>query len=69
MSTTLTNTQLLTRIVALETAVNALQNSMNNLVTKRDVNALFTVRQNEIEQLKQQIDTLQSQVTILQTSL
>lgn len=53
---------------ALVRAVQALQIAVNNLASKAQLRQLYTLRQQEIEELKTRIDTIEQQVQILQRS-
>ena len=56
------------RLVALETKCNEMQEALNKVPTKQQLNALSMVRQNEIDELKQRVSDLESQVAILQSA-
>lgn len=53
---------------ALVRAVQALQIAVNNLASKAQLRQLYTLRQQEIEELKTRLDTIEQQVQILQRS-
>lgn len=62
----LTDAQVQVRIETLEEKVNEIQTAINNLATKRQLNASMLVRQNEIDELKQRVDSLETQIAALQ---
>lgn len=62
----LTNDQLLDRIVELEEAFEELATSMNNLVSRRTVNAAIALKQQEIDALTTRVTQLESQIAVLQ---
>jgi len=61
----LTNDQLLDRIVLLEGMLNDIQTALNNLATRRMVKNLSSVRQDEIDDLQARVTSLESQVALL----
>lgn len=62
----LTDSQVQARIEALEAKVNEIQIAINNLASKKTLNALLLVRQKEIDELKQQVKTLETEIAALQ---
>lgn len=63
----LTNDQLLERIVVIEQKLNEMQTALNNVPSKVQMKALLSLRQSEIETLKEQVATLQSEIQSLQS--
>lgn len=57
------------RIDAIEKVLNELQIAINNLVSKRQVNMLLLVKQDEIDTLKTRVDQLETQLTTLQNRI
>lgn len=62
----LSDEQVQSRIEALETKVNEIQIALNNLATRKQLNASMLVRQNEIDELKQKVTSLETQIQALQ---
>jgi polyhydroxyalkanoate synthesis regulator phasin len=54
------------RLQAIETILNELQIQVNNLATKSDLTASVNVRQSEITVLTSKLDSLKTQVELLQ---
>ena len=57
------------RIQAIETMLNDVQTALNNVATKRQLNTLVVIRQQEIDELKQRVLDLETQVADLQSAL
>lgn len=53
---------------ALINAVQNLQTAVNNLASKQQLRQLYSLRQQEIEEIKERLTTLERQVQILQGS-
>ncbi len=64
----LTNDQLLDRIVEIEEKLTEIQTAMNNLVAKKTVNNSIALKQQEIDSLKERVTTLESEIAILQAA-
>jgi hypothetical protein len=64
----LSNQQLQDRVEAIETSLNDLQTAVNNLATKKQMQALVNIRQNEIIDLQDRVTSLESQIKILQSA-
>lgn len=62
----LTNAQLQCRVEAIELKLNEIQTALNNLCTKRQMQALLTIRQTEIDDLKLRVENLEEEIAILQ---
>ena len=62
----LTDAQVQVRIEELESKANEIQVALNNLATRRQLNASMLVRQKEITELQQLTTTLQSEIEALQ---
>ena len=56
------------RVNAVERALNTLRRAVLNVTTKREFRQLLLIRQQEIEDLKERVTTLENQVTLLQQS-
>jgi polyhydroxyalkanoate synthesis regulator phasin len=54
------------RIEAIEDMLNKLQVAINNLASKKQMQQLLLLKQNEIDSLTQRVVTLESQITLLQ---
>lgn len=54
------------RIQAIEAKLNELQLALNALATKAQLKQLVNIRQSEIEDLKQRVSSLESQIQALQ---
>jgi predicted nuclease with TOPRIM domain len=65
----LSNAQLLVRIETIETKLNEMQTAMNNLVSRSQMKALTNVRQSEVVDLQARVETLESEIAILQDAL
>lgn len=63
----LSNDQLLDRIVVIEQKLNEIQTALNNVPSKVQMKALLSLRQSEIETLKEQVATLESEIQALQS--
>lgn len=57
------------RIAAIEQMLNNLQVAINNLASKQQMRQLLLIRQTEVDELTQRIETLETQVTNLQNTL
>lgn len=57
------------RILAIETVLNELQESISNLMSKMQMRQLLLLKQQEIQALTSRVEALESQVQILQTKL
>jgi hypothetical protein len=55
-------------LVALQRAVIALQTALNNCASKQQLKQLYALRQQEIEEMKTRLDTIEEQLQILQRS-
>jgi len=64
-----TETDVEQRLVALETKDNEIQTALNKVPTKGQLNALSAIRQQEIDELKQKVTDLETQVAALQSTL
>ena len=56
------------RIQAIENKLNDLQTALNNVASKKQMKALTQIRQAEIEDLKQRVTTLESEIAVLQAA-
>ena len=65
----LTNDQLEERVLAIEAKLNQMQLAINNLASKKTMNALTQIRQAEIESLKQRVADLEEQLVTIQAAL
>lgn len=65
----LTNDQLLDRIVAIEDTLTTIQTALNNLAAKKTLNAAMGLKQQEIEALKSRVTELESQISALQQNV
>lgn len=65
----LINDQLLQRIQTIEDKLNEIQTALNNLIPKKIVNAAIALKQQEIDTLQTRVTTLESQIAILQANL
>jgi hypothetical protein len=54
------------RLQAIETALNDIQTAINALATKTQLKQLLNIRQAEIEDLKQRVSSLETQILVLQ---
>jgi hypothetical protein len=54
------------RLQAIEQAINNLQISLNSLVTKSELTAGINIKQDELDYLRVKLDSLKSQVSLLQ---
>ena len=57
---------LLDRILALEEKMNDMQTALNKLATKAQLTSVLNIRQNEIKQLQEEVESLKTQVAALQ---
>jgi len=57
------------RILLIEEVLNQLQTAVNNLISKKQLQQLMLIRQEEIEALKTRMTALETQVTLLQSSI
>jgi uncharacterized coiled-coil DUF342 family protein len=62
----LTNDQLLDRIVEIEEMLNDVQTALNNVASKTTVKNLAALKQQELEALRERVTTLESEIRILQ---
>lgn len=53
------------RVTAIEVLLNTIQGTLNKFPTKVQVNALTNIRQQEIDELKQRVSDLETQVASL----
>lgn len=65
----LSNDELLQRIVEIESFLNNVQTALNNLATKKQLTQLVNIRQNEIIALQKQVQDLQEQIDNLKTQV
>jgi len=56
------------RLTAVETKLNEVQEALNKVPTKQQLNGLTMIRQQEIDELKQKVADLESQVAVLQSA-
>lgn len=63
----LSNDQLLDRIVAIENKLNQIQIAMNKLATKAQMKALLQIRQSEIDDLQTEVADLKVRVADLES--
>lgn len=56
------------RVNAVERALNTLRRAVLNVTTKREFRQLLLIRQQEIEDLRTRVATLETQVALLQQS-
>lgn len=64
----LTNDQLLQRIVAMENMMNNIQTALNNLASKNQLKQLLQIRQSEINTLQETIIHLTARITALENT-
>lgn len=57
------------RIQDIEEMINALQIAYSNLASKTQLNQLILIKQREIDNLTARVETLESQLTVLQNRL
>ena len=62
----LSNDQLEERILVIEQKLDEMQIAINALATKRQLNALMVIRQEETDDFQQRITALETQVALLQ---
>ena len=55
-----------TRIETIEEAINELQIAVTNLMSKQQMRQLLLIKESEIQALTARVESLESQVTILQ---
>lgn len=58
----------LARIQALETAIANLQKAIQNLASIQQLRQLLAIRQQEINEITERLDDIESQLSVLQTS-
>jgi hypothetical protein len=56
------------RLTAIETKLNEMQTALNKTPTKAQLNSLSVIKQDEINELKQRVTDLESQVAALQST-
>jgi len=57
------------RIVAIEEAINDLATAVNNLASKTQLSQLLAIKQAEVDALRKDVTSLQSQVELLQSRI
>ena len=63
-----TSTITLEEYQALARAVINIQTALNNVASKQQLRQLYALRQQEIEEIKARLDTIEAQIEILQGS-